>query len=1192
MLLSLNKPYTVDPAPSGSYPDDGGVELTNGLIDQHGCCQVSCCDVGWSLLDPTIRIDLESIYHIDSVKVRYSRDNDCSIGAPSVIVYGSTNDSDWTELGSDTFIASDNTCNWGEITGLSGKYRYIKFAFTRSNKWTMLSELEVYGESPPTLDTTATTDITQESATLNGDITDTGGENADERGFVYDTVSHGDPGNIAPASSDYPNNVKETGDYGTGIFNLSATSLDVGQIYYVRAYAHNSGGYAYGDEVSFETLTSFGFEWLVKKIPSFGLEWLVQKLHSSSFGFLWITGKTQRRYNLLTYPLFIKTPTVSTFTFTSSVTGTLDSLAVDFSNTGSSGSTIIKVYLADILEYTYTVTANNLAKNETITLSDNNISLGDKIRVEIESVATGIGTLHVAVQEKTFTERLEITKKCNVFNNTEYEDEIFYGDASEWRLYINQPLSSVIRVYAKSGTNIYYLTTALDYGDINANYISITPDTISGYDELVISTKTVIDNKVKEIVIPLRFYENRADYPKYAHTSFTMDIYLSAIKLYYSWDNITWYSTDIDSSTTTISNLPATAGTYTFYTRYFYDDDGKKVIADTTTIIYNPDPIDVYIDQNIVNYSDSMPADRVDIYADDVLEKQIDIPCTISGFDNYTFQSAKTDPKLEEPLTIWVATDGDDDNGIGNYDKPYKHLYKAIQLAVRDNVTIILKSGVYNEENLEGTYPTITNPITIESETGNFEDVVIHASGWSSYSYCHSFLYHNPFVGTVYLKNITIKIEDTGDISQKLYNGFYQTNLTLLNVFIDGQNNRLSIYVHSGALRFYKVTIRNASGLGRVIWSQGTSYYKNCIFENIEPELCGSVPTEADYNCLYNVTDNGFYSPGAHDITSDPKFTATNVATLESDSPCRDTGIVVTDYVENYGGSAPDMGSYEFNWQKIYINTDGAENVTLTSATIKGILYDLGGEDQVKVWFEWGVTDSYGNETTKEIKNLIGDFSANISGLTHNTCYHYRACVSKTDDSGIMYGSDETMITGKLNQSSITLDAGYFYEKDIKYTFAEQTLGITETPDFNNPILYYVIGFNTTTKEMELKKVTYETLDLTFEELTTAFFIPIWQFQINSYFPNNDIISDGVFEIMSADKIFYPIKLPTIYGEASTKYRIYDVTGRYRDIEFNSIPTKDDYLYSLTVTDGDGNEIKQGQITQETILTYTMEELE
>lgn len=94
-------------------------------------------------------------------------------------------------------------------------------------------------------------------ATYHGNITDTGGEDCDFRGFVWDTTSRGDPGDVAPGASAYASNWTEGDSYGTGAFNHQETGLAEGDTFYVRACAHNSGGWSYGGEVSFNTPTAY-----------------------------------------------------------------------------------------------------------------------------------------------------------------------------------------------------------------------------------------------------------------------------------------------------------------------------------------------------------------------------------------------------------------------------------------------------------------------------------------------------------------------------------------------------------------------------------------------------------------------------------------------------------------------------------------------------------------------------------------------------------------------------------------------------------------------------------------------------------------------------------------------------------------------------------------------------------------------
>jgi hypothetical protein len=105
----------------------------------------------------------------------------------------------------------------------------------------------LYAPDPPTITTQAVISINKTTATFNGNITATGGENATERGFVYKKGNTGDP-----TISD--SKISSTGDFGTGAFTETPTGLSIGQDYRVAAFATNSAGTTIGTTVGFRTL--------------------------------------------------------------------------------------------------------------------------------------------------------------------------------------------------------------------------------------------------------------------------------------------------------------------------------------------------------------------------------------------------------------------------------------------------------------------------------------------------------------------------------------------------------------------------------------------------------------------------------------------------------------------------------------------------------------------------------------------------------------------------------------------------------------------------------------------------------------------------------------------------------------------------------------------------------------------------
>lgn len=93
---------------------------------------------------------------------------------------------------------------------------------------------------PPTISTTAVTDITSSTATGGGDVIDEGGHGVTSRGVCWNTSP-------LPALGD---SCTVNGS-GSGLFVGSLTGLTVDTSYYVRAYAINCEGTSYGGQQSF-----------------------------------------------------------------------------------------------------------------------------------------------------------------------------------------------------------------------------------------------------------------------------------------------------------------------------------------------------------------------------------------------------------------------------------------------------------------------------------------------------------------------------------------------------------------------------------------------------------------------------------------------------------------------------------------------------------------------------------------------------------------------------------------------------------------------------------------------------------------------------------------------------------------------------------------------------------------------------
>lgn len=104
-----------------------------------------------------------------------------------------------------------------------------------------------------------------------------------------------------------------------------------------------------------------------------------------------------------------------------------------------------------------------------------------------------------------------------------------------------------------------------------------------------------------------------------------------------------------------------------------------------------------------------------------------------------------------------------------------------------------------------------------------------------------------------------------------------------------------------------------------------------------------------------------------------------------------------------------------------YLNTNDASNISYNSAALNGNLTDNGGCSPIEVYFQYGKTTSYGNETSHNSYSGTGSFLANISGLDACSTYHFRAVAKNADRTN--YGSDKILNTNCYNSPSVDLKA-------------------------------------------------------------------------------------------------------------------------------------------------------------------------
>ncbi len=98
----------------------------------------------------------------------------------------------------------------------------------------------------PTLTTDSTKNVAKTSLDVYGTVVVSGGADVTERGFCWATTEN-------PEATDA--NKKVFADAGVGSYNVTIESLSPGTEYFIRAYAINSKGVAYGNNVKVKTVT-------------------------------------------------------------------------------------------------------------------------------------------------------------------------------------------------------------------------------------------------------------------------------------------------------------------------------------------------------------------------------------------------------------------------------------------------------------------------------------------------------------------------------------------------------------------------------------------------------------------------------------------------------------------------------------------------------------------------------------------------------------------------------------------------------------------------------------------------------------------------------------------------------------------------------------------------------------------------
>lgn len=308
------------------------------------------------------------------------------------------------------------------LTGLISGTNYHMRAYATNNVGTAYGQdIAFTSASLATLTTTAITSITQTTARGGGTITLDGGSPIIERGVCWGTSSNP---TIAIASN------KTSDGGGTGAFySYYIDSLSASTLYYVRAYATNSVGTAYGSNVTFTTTAPIIPTLTTADISAVTLNTAVSGGDISADGYATITAKG----------VVWGTSTSPTVALTTKTTNTSGGTGIFISNiTGLSANTVyyMRAYATNITGTGYGRELILKTSSGTLTDGDGNtyytVQIGTQywMRENLKTTKYRDGSFIANITDNTAWNALNTGAYC--WYNNDATNKPIYGALYNW----------------------------------------------------------------------------------------------------------------------------------------------------------------------------------------------------------------------------------------------------------------------------------------------------------------------------------------------------------------------------------------------------------------------------------------------------------------------------------------------------------------------------------------------------------------------------------------------------------------------------------------------------------------------------------------------------------------------------------------------------------------------------------------
>jgi subtilisin len=196
-------------------------------------------------------------------------------------------------------------------------------------------------------------------------------------------------------------------------------------------------------------------------------------------------------------------------------------------------------------------------------------------------------------------------------------------------------------------------------------------------------------------------------------------------------------------------------------------------------------------------------------------------------------------------------------------------------------------------------------------------------------------------------------------------------------------------------------------------------------FSSYGPEIELAAPGYSIYSTIPGSYDykSGTSMACPHVSGAGGQLMAAGRSNTEARQTLRDTAedIGLSDDKQGHGlldveAAVDSLGSTD---PSVAVSTDGASSVGTDGATLNGTLDDLGEASSADVYFEYGESGSgLSNTTTTETLSATGSFSADVSGLSSDTEYEFRA-VAEASDGDTDTGATNAFTTDSADTSLV-----------------------------------------------------------------------------------------------------------------------------------------------------------------------------